>query len=89
MNVKKLKEIMAAVPPEYDELQVLLQVEDHLHPGMFAFKEACECDTGVMELAPENHEDPNDFPRMAFLILPHGTGLPEEEIETGNTVGLN
>lgn len=76
MTVKELKEKLANVP---DDMPVLVQVENHLKPGMFAFAEACSCDTGVSELGPA--EDGNGGGENVFLVLPHGTGVPEDEID--------
>lgn len=76
MTVKELKEKLANVP---DDMPVLVQVENHLKPGMFAFAEACSCDTGVSELGPA--EDGTGGGENVFLVLPHGTGVPEDEID--------
>lgn len=71
-----VKELLVNVP---DNLPVMVMVENHLKPGMFAFAEACLCDTGISELGPAN-EDGTGGGESAFLILPHGSGVPEDEI---------
>lgn len=78
MTVKELKEKLADVP---DDMEVMLQVENHLKPGMFAFAPACSCDTGVSQLGPA--ENGTGGGETVFLVLPHGSGVTEEEIENG------
>jgi len=75
------KELRALLTPETDNLKVLLLVEDKLKPGMFAFAEACICDTGIATLGPG--EDGTGGGETVFLVLPHGSGVPEEDIENG------
>lgn len=76
MTVKQLKLKLADAP---DDMVVLVMVENHLKPGMFAFAEACECDTGISELGPA--EDGTGGGESAFMVLPHGSGVPEDEID--------
>lgn len=76
MTVKELKERLADVP---DDMEVMVEVPNHLHPGMFAFAPACSCDTGVSELGAS--EDGNGGGETVFLVLPHGTGVPEDEMD--------
>lgn len=75
MTVKELKEKLAEAP---DDLEVMVMMENHLKPGMFAFAPACSCDTGVSELGPA--EDGTGGGEKVFLVLPHGSGVPEDEI---------
>lgn len=85
MTVKELKEVLANAP---DDLKVMVIVENHLKPGMFAFAEACTCDTGVSTLGPG--PDGEGGGEEVFLVLPHGSGVTEEEIENGeDTAQLN
>jgi hypothetical protein len=86
MTVKELIEMLVNVP---DNLPVMLMVENHLKPGMFAFEEACSCDTGISELGPA--EDGKGGGESVFLVLPHGSGVPEDEIdnEENKSPGLN
>lgn len=79
MTVKQLKELLAEAP---DEAKVMLMVENHLKPGMFAFVEACTCDTGMSTLGPS--EDGTEGGEEVFLVLPHGAGVSEDDIENGN-----
>ena len=76
MTVKELKEKLVDVP---DEMEVMVEVANHLKPGMFAFAPACSCDTGVSELGAT--EDRTGGGETVFLILPHGSGVPEDEID--------
>jgi hypothetical protein len=76
MTVKELKELLSNVP---DDLKVMVMMENHLKPGMFAFAEACSCDTGVSELG--TAEDGTGGGESVFLVLPHGSGVPEDEID--------
>ena len=78
MTVKELKEKLADVA---DDMEVMVMMENHLKPGMFAFAPACSCDTGVSELGPA--EDGTGGGETVFLVLPHGSGVSEEEIERG------
>lgn len=84
MTAKELREKLANVP---DDMPVLVQVENHLKPGMFAFAEACSCDTGVSELGPA--EDGTGGGESVFLVLPHGAGVPEDEIDSTEVPELN
>jgi hypothetical protein len=84
MTAKELREKLANVP---DDMPVLVQVENHLKPGMFAFAEACSCDTGVSELGPA--EDGTGGGESVFLVLPHGTGISEDEIDSTEVPELN
>lgn len=77
MTAKELKALLADVP---DEMKVMVMVENHLKPGMFAFAEACTCDTGISELG--SAEDiAAGGGESVFLVLPHGSGVPEDEID--------
>jgi hypothetical protein len=78
MTVKELKELLAKAP---DDMKVLVIVENHLKPGMFVFAEACTCETGVSELGPG--ADGEGGGETVFLVLPHGSGMSEEEMESG------
>ena len=75
MNVKELKELLKDAP---DDMLVLVQVENHIKPGMFAFTEACVCDSGVSTLGPGIDEEGGE---VVFLVLPHGSGVPEDEMD--------
>jgi hypothetical protein len=75
----KGKELRALLTPETDELEVMVMVENHLKPGMFAFAPACTCNTGISELGPA--EDGKGGGENVFLVLPHGPGVPENEID--------
>jgi len=75
MTVKELKLKLVDAP---DDMKVLVIVENHLNPGMFAFAEACECDTGISELGP--NKDGTGGGESVFLVLPHGTGVSEDEM---------
>lgn len=75
------KELRALLTPETDEMEVMLIVENHLKPGMFAFASACSCETGVMELGPGENGEPGG--EKIFLVAPHGAGVSEEETEKG------
>lgn len=80
MTLEELIEIGMKVPAEErKKLKVLVQVENHLKPGMFAFAEACTCDTGVSELGAA--EDGTGGGESVFLVLPHGSSVPEDEID--------
>jgi hypothetical protein len=76
MTVKELKALLAEAP---DDMPVMVMVENHLKPGMFAFAEACSCDTGISPLGPA--EDGTGGGEEVFLVLPHGSGVPEDEID--------
>ena len=86
MTVKQLKQMLADAP---DDMKIMVLVEDHLHPGMFAFAEACEGETGIATLGPS--EEGIEYDETVFLVLPHGYGIPEEDIEDGKEAvpGLN
>jgi hypothetical protein len=81
MNVKELKELLATAP---DEMEVMVMVEDHLNPGMFAFASACTCETGISEIGTE--EDGGGESNKVFLVLPHGAGISEDEIDTDQDI---
>lgn len=81
MTVKELKEKLADAP---DDMKVLVIMENHLKPGMFAFSEACSCDTGISELGP--NEDGKDGGETVFLVLPHGVGVSEDEVDTEQNI---
>ena len=76
MLAKELKELLSNVP---DDMKVMVMVDNHLKPGMFAFAEACTCDTGISTLGP--NEDGSGGGETVFLVLPHGSGVPEDEID--------
>lgn len=82
MKKKELLELLADAP---DDIEIMVIVENHLKPGMFAFASACTCETGVMELGPdENGEGGGE---SVFLIAPHGAGVSEsKEAEGGKTI---
>lgn len=75
MTVADLKQLLAEAP---DDMIVMVMVEDHLKPGMFAFAEACTCETGITELANEEGDD-----LKVFLVMPHGAGVSEGDIDNG------
>jgi hypothetical protein len=74
MTALELKQLLADVP---DDMKVLVAVEDQTKPGMFAFAEACTCDTGVSKLGPDEHGEGGG--EEVFLVLPHGFGATDEE----------
>jgi hypothetical protein len=75
----KGKELRALLTPETDELEVMVMVENHLKPGMFAFAPACPDNTGISKLGPdENMENEGE---EVFLVLPHNAGVPEDEVD--------
>lgn len=78
MTVKQLKELLAAAP---EDMKVMVMVEDHTKPGMFAFAEACTCDTGISKLGPS--EDLTEGGEEVFLVMPHGIGVSENDLESG------
>ncbi len=80
MTVKELKELLANAP---DNLSVMVIVENHLKPGMFAFAEACTCDTGVSTLGPSEDGKGGE---TAFLVLPHGSGATDEQLQNGEII---
>lgn len=80
MTVKELKELLAEAP---DDMVVMVAVEDHLQPGLFAFAEACTCETGVTDL--DATEDGLILSK-AFLILPHGFGVSESDPQSGDEI---
>jgi hypothetical protein len=51
---------------------------------MFAFAPACICDTGKSTLGPA--EDGEGGGETVFLVLPHGSGVTEEDIENGKDI---
>lgn len=82
MLVKELKELLADAP---DDMPVMVAVENHLNPGMFAFAEACSGETGISELG--FGKDGVEVNESVFLILPHGFGVSEKEEENeGGTI---
>lgn len=83
MTVLELKQLLADAP---DDMDVMVAVEDMLHPGMFAFAPACTCETGVSQLG-SGEEGEEEI--SAFLILPHGFGVTEEDAENGEIPELN
>lgn len=72
MLVKELRELLEKAP---QDLVVLVKIDDLLHPGMFAFAEACSCETGVVTIGTTEGE------REVFLVLPHGAGVAGSEIK--------
>lgn len=78
MTVKQLRELLAEAP---DDMAVLVAVEDHTKPGMFAFAEACVGETGISTLGPS--EDGSEGGEEVFLVLPHGFSISEGEAEDG------
>lgn len=74
-------ELLAEAP---EDMKVLVMVQDHLHPGMFAFAEACECDTGMSTLG--GHEESFEGGEDVFLVLPHGAGVTQQEMDNGDIV---
>lgn len=81
MTVKELKQLLFTAP---DEMRVLVMVQDHSKPGMFAFAEACTCDTGISQLG--EVEGNADDGEEVFLVLPHGSGVSEDDIESGKAI---
>lgn len=81
MNVKKLKELLAEAP---DDMEVMVMIQNHLQPGMFAFTPACECETGIASLGPD--EEGVQREEQVFLVLPHGAGVGEGDEEESETV---
>jgi hypothetical protein len=80
MTLEELIEIGMKVPADQrKKVKVMVIVENHLKPGMFAFAEACSCDTGISELGPS--EDGTSGGESVFLVMPHGSGVPEDEID--------
>lgn len=75
----KGKELRALLTPDTDELEVMVMVENHLKPGMFAFAPACATDSGVTTLG--DAEDGVGGGESVFVVLPHGSGVPEDEID--------
>lgn len=84
MNVKELCKLLAEAP---DDALVMVMVENHLKPGMFTFANACECDTGMRTLGPS--EDGTGGGEEVFLVLPHGAGVPEEDLDDQSIPELN
>ncbi len=80
MTVKELKSLLAEAP---DDLPVMVMVENHLKPGMFAFAEACTCETGISSLGPG---EKGEHGETVFLVLPHGAGASEEQLKSGDAV---
>lgn len=78
MTVAELKALLSDAP---SDLKVMVIIENHLKPGMFAFAEACTCDTGISTLGP--NEDNTGGGETVFLVLPHGSGISEKDIENG------
>lgn len=80
MTVKRLKELLEGVD---DNLHVFVGVENE---GIFGFQEACECETGAIELGPapgdlySNITNIDDHIQMkVFAVLPHGFTGPNDE----------
>lgn len=84
MTVKQLRELLSEAP---DDMKVLVLVENLLTPGMFAFAEACSCDTGISQLGPG--EDGTGGGEDVFVVLPHGFGISEDEIDTAIVPEMN
>jgi hypothetical protein len=84
MTVKELKQLLADAP---DDLPVLVMMPNPIKPGMFAFAEACTCETGISKLGPD--ENMENEGQEAFLVLPHGFGVPEDEIDNEQIPELN
>lgn len=76
MNVKELKELLADAP---DDMSVMVMMPNPIKPGMFAFADACTCDTGISTLGPD--ENGTGGGEEVFLVLPHGMGVPEDELD--------
>ncbi len=83
MTVGELKIILKDTP---DDLSVMCIVENHLKPGMFAFAEACTCETGIISLGPD--QDGHDAGEV-FLVAPHGAGVSEDEVDDAQVPELN
>jgi len=82
MSVKQLRELLAEAP---DDMPVMVMVENHLQPGMFAFAEACVGETGISQLGAIEGSETDEM--TVFLVLPHGAGVPEDELDNGeNTI---
>lgn len=79
MTKKELLELLVNVP---DDMEVMVIVENHLKPGMFAFASACTCETGIMELGPGENGEPGG--ESVFLIAPHGAGVAESDEHEGD-----
>ena len=86
MTAKELKLKLADVP---DDMLVLVEVPNHLKPGMFAFSPACPSNTGMTTLGAS--EDGTGGGEEVFLVLPHGSGIPEDELDNveNNSPELN
>lgn len=84
MKVKDLRKLLADAP---DDAPVMVMVSNHLKPGMFAFAHACECDTGMSTLG--DPEDETGGGEHVFLVLPHGSGVPEEDVDDQCVPELN
>lgn len=80
MTCKELRELLAQAP---DDMTVMISIEDHLHPGMFAFASPCPDETGVSTLMPTIDGEPGED---VFLILPHGFGVTEETENGGDAI---
>jgi hypothetical protein len=80
MTVKELKELLSDAP---EDMRVF--VGDITHLGMFCFKEACICDSGVSDFGPENPEEGETGKiesGFGFVLMPHGLTVEEgEEVE--------
>lgn len=81
MTIKELKKLLNNAP---DDMPVMVIIENHLKPGMFAFAEACTCETGVTELGPS--ENGTGGGEKIFLVAPHGYGVSEAQMESGEVI---
>lgn len=66
--------VLAKAP---DDMEVMISVENHLHPGMFAFAPACAGETGISTLG--SGTEGEEGSESVFLVLPHGFGVSEDE----------
>jgi len=76
MTVKELK---AKLVNASDDMMVMVEVENHIKPGMFAFTFACPNSSGIATLG--TSADGTAGGEEVFLILPHGSGIPEDEAD--------
>lgn len=84
MKVKDLRRLLADAP---DDAPVMVLVENHLKPGMFAFAAACECETGMSTLG--ESPDGDGGGEEVFLVLQHGAGISEDEVDNQEIPELN
>lgn len=69
-----------------DDARVMVEIENHVKPGMFAFADACECDTGLTDLGINEEGDPGG--EIVFLVMAHGrTASADGALD--ETYGLN